>query len=95
MHGNAISAEDPVRCTCIKDDEYSTSRNLLRETVKGFCNPWTFRFGELCEEYEEVQKKGILKESELHTTSVYFTLGKRLWFSKSSGHNFRIATKDI
>ena len=93
-HGNAISAEDSVLCTCIKDDEYSTTQNLIRETIKGFSNPWTFRFGELVEAYEEVQRRGILDDLEPHTTSVYLALGKRLWFSKSSGYNFKITLKE-
>lgn len=93
-HGNGIAAEDCVLCTCIKDDEYSTTQNLIRETIKGFSNPWTFKFGELCEAYEEAQRLGILEDLEPHTTSVYFALGKRLWFSKSNSNNFKITTKE-
>lgn len=93
-HGNAICAEDLVLCTCIKDDEHSTTQNLIRETIKGFSNPWTFRYGELLEAYEEVQRRGILNDIEPHTTSVYLALGKRLWFSKSSGYNFKITSKE-
>ncbi len=94
LHGNAISAEDSYLCTCIKDDEYSTTQNLIRETIKGFSNPWTFQFGELVDAYEEVINRGILETLEPHTTSVYLELGKRLWFSKSSGHNFKITVKE-
>ena len=92
-HGNAISAEDSPLCTCIKDDEESTTQNLIRETIKGFSNPWTFRYGELVEAYDEVIRRGILDTLEPHTTSVYLALGKRLWFSKSSGYNFKITLK--
>ena len=94
IHGNAISAEDSPLCTCIKDDEFGTTQNLIRETIKGFSNPWTFRFGELVEAYEEVLNKGLLNKLEPHTTSVYLALGKRLWFSKSSGYNFKITLKE-
>ena len=93
-HGNGISSEDSVLCTCIKDDEYSSTQNLIRETIKGFSNPWSFRFGELVEAYEEAQRRGILETLEPHTTSVYLALGKRIWFSKSSGHNFKITMKE-
>ena len=93
-HGNAISAEDSPLCTCIKDDEFSTTQNLIRETIKGFSNPWTFRFGEVVEVYEEAIRRGILDKLEPHTTSVYLALGKRLWFSKSSGYNFKITLKE-
>ena len=92
-HGNGISAEDYVLCTCIKDDEYSSTQNLIRETIKGFSNPWSFRYGELVEAYDEVIEKGILNDLEPHTTSVYFALGKRIWFSKTSAQNFKISTR--
>lgn len=93
-HGNAISAEDSPLCTCYKDDEFGTTQNLIRETIKGFSNPWTFRYGELVEVYDEAIKRGILDDLEPHTTSVYMALGKRLWFSKSNGHNFKITTRE-
>lgn len=93
-HGNAIASEDPALCTCIKDDEYSTTQYLIRETIKGFSNPWTFRYGELVEAYTEARRRGVLDSLEPHTTSVYFALGKRLWFSKSSGYNFKITTRE-
>lgn len=93
-YGNGISAEDSPLCTCIKDDEYSTTQDLIRETIKGFSCPWTFRYGELVDAYDEVIRKGILDDLEPHTTSIYFALGKRLWFSKSSGYNFKITVKE-
>lgn len=93
-HGNAISAEDSPLCTCIKDDEEGTTQNLIRETIKGFSNPWTFRYGDLVEAYDEVIQRGMLNDLEPHTTSVFLALGKRLWFSKSSGYNFKITLKE-
>lgn len=93
-HGNAIASEDMVLCTCIKDDEYSTTQSILRETIKGFSNPWTFQFGELCEAYKEAVDKRILDSLEPHTTSLYLALGKRLYFSKSTSTNIKITTKE-
>ncbi len=94
LHGNAIASENMVLSTCIKDDEFSTTQDLDRETVKGFSNPWTFRFGELCEAYETAIEQGILDTLEPHTTSLYFALGKRLWFSKSKSTNIKITTPE-
>lgn len=91
--GNAIAAVDIDLCTCIKDDEYSTTQNIIRETLKGFANPWTFRFGELCEVYEEAIRQDILKDIEPHTTSLYLALGKRLWFSQSTSIQCKITRK--
>jgi len=94
LHGNAISAADIDLCTCIKDDEYSSKTSIIRETLKGFANPWTFRFGELCEVYETAQAQGILDDLEPHTTSVYFALGRRIWFSKCSTCCTKITRKE-
>ena len=80
-------------CTCIKDDEESTSTNLIRETIKGFANPWTFRYGELLEAYEYAIANDMLKDLEPHTTSLYFALGKRLWFSQCTSQNVKITTR--
>lgn len=92
-HGNAIASSDMDLCTCIKDDEYSTTQNIIRETLKGFANPWTFKFGELYEAYEEAIRRDILKDLEPHTTSLYMALGKRLWFSQSTSPQCKITHK--
>lgn len=92
-HGNAIASADIDLCTCIKDDEESSTQSIIRETLKGFANPWTFTFGELCEAYEEAQRTGILNTLEPHTTSLYFALGKRIWFSQSTTAQCKITHK--
>lgn len=93
LHGNAIASADIDLCTCVKDDEESSTQNLLRETLKGFANPWTFKFGELCGAYEEAIKSGILNDLEPHTTSLYFALGKRIYFSQSTSGQVKITHK--
>lgn len=94
LHGNAIASTEMDLCTCIKDDAYSTTQSILRETLMGFSAPWAFRFGEVCEAYETVIRQNKLKELEPHTTSVYFALGKTLYFSKSSRTNIKITYKE-
>lgn len=92
-HGNAIASEDMVMCTCIKDasdDEKSSVEPILRETIKGFANPWTFKFGELCDVYELAVERNMLNEFEPHTTSLYFALGKRVFFSKGTNNICKI-----
>jgi 2-C-methyl-D-erythritol 4-phosphate cytidylyltransferase len=94
IHGNAIASQDIPLCTCIKDDEESSTQSILRENLKGFANPWTFRYGELCEAYEEGFRRDILKDLEPHTTSLYFALGKTIYFSKASNYNCKITYKE-
>ncbi len=94
LHGNAIASQDIPLCTCIKDNEECSTQSILRERLKGFANPWTFKFGELCEAYEEGIRRGILKDLEPHTTSLYFALGKPVYFSKASNYNCKITYKE-
>lgn len=93
-YGNAIAAEDEVLCSCIKDDELGSTQPILRETLKGFANPWAFRFGEVYEAYQTAEAQGILKDLEPHTTSLYFALGKKLYFSKTTSLNLKITTRE-
>lgn len=92
-HGNGIAARDIDLCTCIKDDEYGSSQSIIRENLKGFANPWTFRYGELCEAYDTAIARGMLGNIEPHTTSLYFALGKRLWFSRCTSPCAKITTR--
>ena len=92
-HGNGIASKDIDLCTCIKDDEHSTTQNIIRETMKGFANPWSFKYGEVLDAYEVALEKDILSDIEPHTTSLYFALGKRLWFSKCTSANVKVTTK--
>ena len=94
LHGNAIASEEMVLCTCIKDDEFSSTQSILRETLMGFSAPWAFRFGEVCAVYEEAIRRNILKDLEPHTTSVYFALGKTIYFSKTTRSNIKITQRE-
>lgn len=92
-HGNGIASKDIDLCTCIKDDEQSTTQSIIRETMKGFANPWSFNYGEVLDAYEVALENDILSDLEPHTTSLYFALGKRLWFSKCTSANVKVTTK--
>lgn len=93
-HGTGIAAADIDLCTCVKDDEFSSTQNLIRENLKGFANPWSFKFGELYEAYEIALEQGLLDTLEPHTTSLYFALGKRIWFSQCTSNNVKITRKE-
>lgn len=92
-HGNAIASVDIDLCTCIKDNDESTTQNILRENLKGFGNPWTFKYGELYSAYKKAIDEGFIDDIEPHTTSLYFELGKRLWFSKCTTGLHKITRK--
>jgi len=94
QYGNAIAADEMIMCTCIKDNEYSSSKSILRETLVGLNAPWTFRYDVVCSAYEEALEKDILDDLEPHTTSLMFALGKKIYFSKSATSNIKITRKE-
>ena len=93
-YGNAVAADEMIMCTCIKDDEYSSSQSILRETLVGLNAPWTFKYDLVCGAYEEAIEKNILDSLEPHTTSLMFALGKKIYFSKSATSNIKITRKE-
>lgn len=93
-HGNGISAAPMDLLLCEKDDDEGTTRNIVRENIRGFANPWSFRYGELLDTYAEGERRGILDTVEPHITSLYLALGKRLWFSKNDRRDIKITYKD-
>lgn len=93
-NGNAVAADEMIMCTCVKDDEHSSSTSILRETLVGLNTPWTFHFGEVCGMYVDSVKAGTLDNMEPHTTSLYFAAGKKLYFSKSSTSNIKITHEE-
>lgn len=93
-YGNAISSKDIDLCTCIKHDDRCSREGIIRETLKGFANPWGFAYGELLDAYLTALKTGMLKDLEPHTTSLYLALGKTLWFSQCTSPSVKVTTRE-
>lgn len=93
-HGNGISAAKMDLLLCEMEDDYCSNTFLLREKIRGFSNPWSFRYGELLSVYEEAKEKDLIGKVEPHITSLYFALGKTIWFSKSDRRDIKITYKE-
>ena len=91
--GNAISSKDIDLCTCVKANDLCTREGIIRETLKGFANPWGFGYGELLDAYETAIEKDMLRDLEPHTTSLYLALGKTLWFSQCTSPSVKVTTR--
>lgn len=93
-HGNGISAAKMDLLLCETEDDYSSNTFLTREKIRGFSNPWSFNYGELLEVYAEAERKDLIGRVEPHITSLYFTLGRTIWFSKSDRRDIKITYKE-
>lgn len=94
LNGNAIAADEMIMCTCIKDDEHSSSQGIPRESIIGLNGPWSFKYGYVNALYKEADKLGILDTVDPHTTSIMFELGHKVYFSKSATNNIKITRKE-
>lgn len=93
-HGNGISAAKMDLLLCEMENEKCSNTFLVRENIRGFSNPWSFNFGDLLEAYAEAEKKDLIGKVEPHITSLYFALGKTIWFSKSDRRDIKITYKE-
>lgn len=93
-HGNGISAAKMDLLLCEIEDDFCSNTFLLREKIRGFSNPWSFRYGELLDVYAEAKQKNLIGKVEPHITSLYFALGKTIWFSKSDRRDIKITYKE-
>ncbi len=73
QYGNAIAADEMIMCTCIKDDEYSSSKSILRETLVGLNAPWAFKYDVVRSIYEESWNQKISDIKEYHVDT--FVIG--------------------
>lgn len=93
-HGNGISAAKMDLLLCEMEDEKCSNTFLVRENIRGFSNPWSFNYGELLEAYAEAEEKELIGKVEPHITSLFFALGKTIWFSKSDRRDIKITYKE-
>lgn len=93
-YGNGISSKDIELCTCLKKNEICSEENVIRENLKGFANPWSFKFGEIYSLYKRAENENILNVIEQHTTSLYFRFNKTIYFSKSISPQVKITTEN-
>lgn len=95
-YGNAISANPTLLCMGLKTSENYSDKGILREQLIGLNTPQSFKFSEIFNIYRKAVDENILDKIELHTTSLMYEYGKRIYFSKGSQHNIKITTsKDL
>lgn len=93
-HGNGISSAYMDLLLCETNDGVCSNTFLKRENIRGFSNPWSFNYGELLNVYREAEFKGLIGKVEPHITSLYFSLGKTIWFSKGDRRDIKITYKE-
>ena len=90
---NAMAIQQMCLSTCLKDDEYSSSRTIDRESIVQVQFPLTFEFGYIYDMYKKVVDDGTFGNLGLHLQYVVFANNGIMHFSKGDDHNFKITTQ--
>ena len=99
--GNAISTTDyyvlsgkKANKGSVTDPENYSEEYIDREIIAVMNSPHAFKFGFISDLYKEAIETGAIDKVEPHTTTLMYTLGKKVYFSKGSQTNIKITTKE-
>ena len=94
IYGNAVTSMPYNEQIFLKDDEFSTTRYIPRETLRRVSTPQAYRFDLLDEKYHEAFAREIGIYGSSYTNTMMVELGVRLYFAAGSDKNIKLTTKD-
>lgn len=92
--GNAVTSLPYNEQIFVKDDEFSTTKYIPRETLRRVSTPQAYRFDKLFKAYHEAFEKKIGIYGSAYTNTMMVELGERLYFAAGSDKNIKLTTKD-
>ncbi len=93
-YGNAVTSMPYNEQIFIKDDEYSTTKYIPRETLRRVATPQAYTFGLLYEKYQEAFEKKIGIYGSSYTNTMMVDLGVKLYFAAGSDRNIKLTTRE-
>ena len=94
IHGNAVTSLPYNEQIFIKDDEFTTTKYIPRETLRRVSTPQAYRFDLLDEKYHEAFAKEIGIYGSSYTNTMMVELGVTLYFAAGSDKNIKLTTLD-
>ncbi len=94
QYGNAVTSLPYNEQIFVKDDEFSTTKFIPRETLRRVSTPQAYRFDLLDSKYHEAFEKGIAIHGSHYANTLMVELGVRLYFAAGSDKNIKLTTKD-
>ena len=99
--GNAISTTDfyllsgkKKKTTSVCDPENYTDEYINRDSVAIMNTPHAFIYNYVSDMYKEAIETGVIDTVEPHTTTLMYTMGKRIYFALGSQNNIKITKKE-
>jgi 2-C-methyl-D-erythritol 4-phosphate cytidylyltransferase len=94
IHGNGVTSLTYNEQIFVKDDEFTTTKFIPRETLRRVMTPQAYVFKTLDEKYHEAFEKGIGVKGSHYTNTMMVELGETLYFAAGSDKNIKITTMD-
>ena len=92
IYGNAVTSMPYNEQIFIKDDEFTTTRYIPRETLMRVSTPQAYRFDLLDEKYHEAFENEIGIYGSSYTNTMMVELGVQLYFAAGSDKNIKLTT---
>jgi len=94
QYGNGVSSMPYNEQIFIKDNEYSTTRYIPRETLRRVVTPQAYKFNKLNWAYHKAFERDIGITGSSYTNTMMVELGEKLYFSAGSDKNIKLTTID-
>lgn len=88
-----LSGKKKLLSSVLDKDNY-TDEYINRDSVAVMNTPHAFQYQFIVDLYKEAIETGIIDAVEPHTTTLMYTMGKTIYFSKGSQSNIKITNKE-
>lgn len=92
--GNGVTSLPYNEQIFVKQDEYTTTQYIPRQTLRRVSTPQAYRYSEVLWAYEKAFAENIGLGEGTYTNTLMVDLGKTLYFAAGSEKNLKLTTKD-
>lgn len=93
-YGNGVTSLPYNEQIFVKEDEYSTTKYIPRDTLRRVSTPQAYKYGKLLEIYQKAFSEGIGIQPSTYVNTLMVELGETLYFAAGSEKNIKLTTKD-
>ncbi len=94
QYGNGVTSLPYNEQIFVKDDEFTTTKYIPRDTLRRVSTPQAYRYGIIADAYREAFATGVGIQSATYANTLMVELGHRLYFAAGSEKNIKLTTKD-
>ena len=94
QYGNGVTSLPYNEQIFVKDDEFTTTKYIPRDTLRRVSTPQAYRYGIIADAYREAVATGVGIQSATYANTLMVELGHRLYFAAGSEKNIKLTTKD-